>query len=252
MRTLLTIVIIMAAGPNVLSQAAMQSGKVLYDEVMKLEIKIEGDASQFAHLLPKERKSVKVLFFNREESLYEKGDQEEEPIDDVVESDEPMVKIKMAEPDNKLYTDLAGKTRIEQKEFMTRIFLIEGQVPDHAWKLTGQQKMILDYPCQEATLELEDKKISAWFTPAIPVPAGPAEYVNLPGLVLSVDIDEGQRIITARSVEAMEPTSENLQKPRKGKKVTREEFDAIVAEKMEETGAEHGEGGNVMMIRIEK
>ena len=136
---------------------------------------------------------------------------------------------------------------------MTRIFLIEGQVPVHAWKLTGQQKMILDYPCQEATLEVDEKSISAWFTPAIPVSAGPANYGNLPGLILSVDIDEGQRVITARSVESMEPTSENLKKPKKGKKVSQEEYEAIVAEKMEEMGGEQGEGGNVhMMIRIEQ
>ncbi len=231
----------------------MTGGKVIYDEVMKLDIKIDGDASQFAHMLPKERKSVKVLFFNPEESLYEKGGEEDESIDKVVESGEAMVQIKMTEPDNKLYTNLDKKSKIEQKEFMTRIFLIEGGIPEHSWKLTGQQKMILDYPCQEATLETDDKHVSAWFTPAIPVPAGPAEYGSLPGLILAVDIDEGQRVITARSVESIEPTAENLRKPKKGKKVSQEEYEAIVAEKMEEMGGEQGEGGNVhMMIRIEQ
>jgi len=254
MRTLLIIVAtIFCASITEAQNNSMTSGKVIYDEVMKLEIKIDGDASQFAHMLPKERKSVKVLFFNPEECLYEKGGEEDESIDEVVESGDAMIKIKMTEPDNKLYTNLDKKVQIEQKEFMTRIFLIEGQVPEHSWKMTGQQKMILDFPCQEASLEMDSTRISAWFTPAIPVPAGPGEYGSLPGLILAVDIDEGKRVITARTVESLEPTSENLQKPKKGKKVTQEEYEAIVAEKMEEMGQEQGEGGNVhMMIRIEQ
>ena len=254
MRTLLVIIAaLLCAVVTEAQDNSMTSGKVIYDEVMKLEIQLEGDASQFAHMLPKERKTVKVLYFNPGESLYEKGDSEDESIDQVVESGEAMVQIKMTEPDNKLYTDLSKKLQVEQKEFMTRIFLIEGEVPEHSWKMTGQQKMILDYPCQQASLEVDDKKISAWFTQAIPVPAGPAGYGDLPGLILSVDIDKGQRVITARSVESMEPASGDLQKPKKGKKVSQEEYEAIVAEKMEEMGGEHGEGGNVhMMIRIEQ
>jgi GLPGLI family protein len=245
--------ILMCAAISRAQDEPVTSGKAVYDEVIKLEIKLEGDASQFADMLPKERKSVKVLYFSPGESLYVKGEAEEENIDQVVESGQAMVQIRMAEPDNKLYTDLDKKTQIEQKEFMTRVFLIEGEVPEQAWKLTGQQKMILGYPCQEATLDTDDQHVSAWFTPAIPVPAGPGEYRNLPGLVLSVDVDQGKRVITARSVEAADPSSLDLAKPKKGKKLTQEEFDAIVAEKLEEMGGEHGEGGNVqMMIRIEQ
>ena len=40
------------------------SGTVVYEQVMKLDIKLDGDAAQFAHMMPKERKSNKVLYFN--------------------------------------------------------------------------------------------------------------------------------------------------------------------------------------------
>ena len=44
----------------------------------------------------------------------------------------------------------------------------------------------------------------------------------------------------------------NIAKPDKGRKVTREEFDQIVEEKMKEMGAQPGAGGGQMMIRIQR
>lgn len=103
-------------------------------------------------------------------------------------------------------------------------------------------------------MDKDEQSVSAWFTPAIPVPAGPGHYGNLPGLVLALDVNEGERVITARSVESMELSADQLKKPRKGKKVSAEEYEAIVAEKMEEMGNDPGAapGGHQMMIRVER
>ncbi|MDX1283880.1 MAG: GLPGLI family protein [Draconibacterium sp.] len=226
------------------------SGKVVYEEVMKLEIKLEGDAAQFAHMLPKERKSNKVLYFNQESSLYEnKAKEEDETMS--MSSGHANVMIKMAEPENKVFTDLESKKRIEQREFMTRTFLI-ADIAEQKWKMTGKQKMILDFPCQEATIEKDSIIYSAWFTPAIPVSAGPANYGGLPGLILAIESSDGKRSTTATSVEFAEVGKDLLSKPKKGKKVTRDEFDQIVQEKMKEMGAEHGGEGRSMMIRIHR
>jgi len=227
------------------------SGKVVYEEVVKLDIKLEGDASQFAHMLPKERKSNKVLYFHENTSLYEnKASDEDESMS--MNSGHANVMIKMAEPENKVFTDLGNKKQLEQREFMTRTFLIEGE-NTYTWKMTGKQKMILDFPCQEAMVEKDSISYSVWFTPAIPVSAGPAEYNGLPGLILAVESSDEKRSITATSVDFIEPDQDLLKKPKKGKKVTRDEFEKIVEEKMKEMGAEHGQGeGQMMMIRIHK
>ena len=135
---------------------------------------------------------------------------------------------------------------------MTRMFLIEGTV-ENKWKFTGNQKMILDYPCQEAELEGAENKTVVWFTPAIPVQSGPANYIGLPGLVLAVDVNDGKNVITATSVELASVDKSLLEKPSKGKKTTREEFDKIVDEKMKEMGAESGSGGSgTIMIKIKQ
>lgn len=226
------------------------SGKVIYEQVVKMEIKLEGDASQFAHMLPKERKSNKILFFNPEVSLYENF---EKPEDETVKmsSGNANVMIKMAEPEHIVFTDLVNKKQMEQREFMTRNFLIEDDI-NQQWKITGKQKVILDFPCQEAIIEKDSITYSAWFTPAIPVSAGPGNYSGLPGLILAVESEDGSRITHAITVDFEQLEKKQFKKPGKGKKVSREEFEQIVEEKMKEMGAEKGSHGGTMMIRIHK
>jgi GLPGLI family protein len=225
-------------------------GTVTYEQVVKLEIKLEGDASQFASMMPKERKSKKTLIFNQEASVYKNLKNEgNEPMD--MEQGGTRVMIKMDEPDNITFTDLKNNTQVEQREFMTRMFLIDGST-EMKWKFTGNQKTILDYPCQEAILEGADEKTSVWFTPAIPVSAGPGKFGGLPGLILAVDIKDGDNVTTATKVDFSPIDISLLEKPNKGKKVTREEYEKIVADKMKEMGATPGSGGSHMMIRIGK
>lgn len=223
------------------------SGKIEYEQVIKLEIKLEGDASQFAHMLPKERKSNKILYFNSEASLFENIKKEEDETMSM-HSGGANVMIKMEEPENKVYTDLTEKKQIEQREFMTRTFLIEGEVAQQ-WKLTGNQKMILDYPCQEAIIEKDSISMAAWFTPVIPVSAGPENYGGLPGLILAMESSDGKNKTIATLVDLTPVEKDILVKPKKGKKVSREEYEKVVEEKMKEMGAENG-GGHQMMIRI--
>ena len=226
------------------------SGKIVYEQLVKLDIKLEGDAAQFAHMLPKERKSNKVLYFNSEASLFENGESKEDE-NMSMSSGGGNVMIKMQEPENKVFTDLGSKKQVEQKEFMTRVFLIEAEISQQ-WKITGNQKMILNYPCQEAVTEIDSVKMIAWFTPAIPVSAGPNNYGGLPGVILSVESEDGKKSIIAQSVDFSELEKGILSKPKKGKKVSRVEYDKIVEEKMKEMGAEKGEGNHQMMIRIHR
>lgn len=236
------------------SNGFLLSGSVIYEQLMKLDIQLDGDAAQFADALPKERKSEKILHFTEEASLYENYHTE-----DVEESLDmgqgARVMIKMAEPDNKTYTDLKEGVQTEQKEFMSRVFLVESELPIGHWKLSGEQKMILEYPCQQAISQDDGKEVIAWFTPSISVSAGPASHVNLPGLVLEVSMNEGDHVITAKSVELKELDKALLKKPSKGKKVTQEEYQAIVDEKLEEMGVEHGaEAGSThtVVLRIQQ
>lgn len=226
------------------------SGKVTYEQAVQLEIKLEGEAAHMASMLPKERKSEKVLWFNKEASLYQSSST-------IINEDVMMnqgganVTFRMAEPDNKVYTDLVTGFQTEQRDFMTRQFLIEDH-PNFQWKITGRQKLILDYPCMEATTGEAEKMVTAWFTPVIPVSSGPGIYSGLPGLILSIETNGGRNITTAIKVEPGETENGKILRPDKGRKVTRQEFDKIVEEKMKEMGAQPGAGGQHIIIRIQR
>jgi GLPGLI family protein len=114
--------------------------------------------------------------------------------------------------------------------------------------MTTEQKKIGGYSCMKAELKDTSRTVVAWFTPQIPVSIGPGGFGQLPGMILEVDIDEGQQVITATVVEMKKLNADKIVKPTKGKEVTREEFEKISEEKMKEMEEEMG--GSGMRIRI--
>ncbi len=220
---------------------AITSGRITFEEKIKFEIKLEGDAAQFAANLPKERTSEKILLFTPEATLFEDGVNNQ---DEMEASHGEGVRIRMVvSGENKVYTDLKKGIVTDQRDFMNRIFLVEKELPASNWKITGNQKTILGYPCMEAVRQdTAGKKTIVWFAPSINIKGGPAGFCNLPGMVLGVDIDEGTRTFIAKSVEPVAMSEMKIQKPKEGKKVTEEEYKQIVAEKMKEMGIEEGPG----------
>lgn len=232
---------------------SFDSGKITYLEKTKFEIKqVDGLSEEIMASFPKERSTAKVLYFTPGESLYvnDKANAKDEVINQ--ESGGGMVQIYVSESDDKLFCDLKTKKRFEQTEFLSRMFLIESDMAKAEWKLTGKQKTILDYPCQEALLQDTSKKVTAWFSPMIPVPGGPDNYGNLPGMILALDINDGKTTITATSVDQIAPEKSLLAKPKEGKKVTQEEFVKIRDEKMKEMGQDGGGSGTHIIMKIER
>ncbi len=231
------------------SSPQVTSGTVTYEEKMKIEIKLEGESEQYSEMLPKERTDKKTLLFSPEASLYQNSGSAEN--EEIQEQEGGAVVMRIYNDDEKIFRDLVANTRTEQREFMSRTFLIQDDAGKSDWKLTGGQKTILGYACQEATREEDGRKIRAWFTSSIPVSTGPGTYGNLPGLILAVEVNDGQRAITAVSLESGVVDLSKLKKPKEGKKVTAQEFKKIVDEKMKEMGGEGGSGQQIM-IRISK
>jgi hypothetical protein len=65
-----------------------------------------------------------------------------------------------------------------------------------------------------------------------------------------VDVNDGKQTLNAISIDLNLVADNVIVKPEKGKKVTREEFDKIVEEKMKEMGGQSGPGGTRMIIRM--
>jgi len=233
------------------SFAQNSEGEIRYQETVKLKIEMPEDSEhQFSGMLPSEQTFKKVLFFNTSSSLY-KDVQEEDDQPTEISGSEGGATFKMVimRPDNSMHKNLAEGTKTEKTDFFGKTFLIEGDLQEYTWKLTGEQKEILEFPCQKAVFKDSTKTVEAWFTMQIPVSAGPGEYGKLPGMILEVNIDDGSRVISAQKVTFKTLEEDQIQPPKKGKKVTQEEYEKIVEEKTREMEEEMGGGGGIK-IRI--
>lgn len=169
------------------------------------------------------------------------------------------------------YKNLKTSELLEEREFFGKQFLINDSIAQLKWELTKESKQIGQYLAIKATAvkpvdpndfsmmrrrrdrdNEEEKKadstkvqdpfdeieipkevvVTAWFTPQIPIQNGPGEYGGLPGLILELNVDR-TTLLCSKIVMNPKETMD-IQKPSKGKEVSREEFNRIVKEKTEE------------------
>lgn len=189
----------------------------------------------YAKTLPTEGKFEKVLYFTSEASFYDEATLEKEEASTAQQKAEFFVSYgKPPKPTLKsLYIDFHEESRSALMEFMTREFLVESPLENRGWKLDPARKKIGEYVCMKASMNLDGDTVIAWFAPELSVPAGPAEYYGLPGVVLAVE-RLGETVFLATSIELTPPPAELMARPEAGKKTSPEDFERIVEEKVEE------------------
>jgi GLPGLI family protein len=144
------------------------------------------------------------------------------------------------ETEDIFYKNLNEKIKIHQKGIMGKSFIVEDALETMKWKITNEKIKYLDYECQKAVIEDENQFVVAWFTSQIPVQAGPAGYHGLPGMILLVNVNDGETEYKATKMDLRTLEKSELSKPKKGKKVSEEEFEAIRAQKEKEMEQQYG------------
>ncbi len=167
--------------------------------------------------------------------------------------------------DNKVYCDFSAARRVQSMEFFDKKFVISDSIRKGNWKLSDETRTILGLPCRKATsqrvgtrmmMQMENGKmerkevtdtteIVAWFTLSIPVPAGPEMQGQLPGLILSLETNNGRTVYEATDISDKVDKAA-IKEPTKGKKVTQEEFNKERNKMLEEM---QQNGGGSFRIR---
>jgi GLPGLI family protein len=225
-----------------------QTGRIIFTETMKMQPpQVEGIDSAMLAAFPTEHTMKKELLFDDKASLYRKVS-EAATENELMEEPNGIV-IRMNEPDDKVYTDFAQKKIVEQRDFMSRMFLIEQPLEAPKWKLTGMQKTILGYVCQEALIDDSLGTMKVWFTPQIAVQGGPGVFSGFPGMVLGVEMNDGDLILVATQIDLSPVPAGEIARPTEGKKVSEEKFRAMVDEKTREMQEQYGGDGHTV-IRV--
>jgi GLPGLI family protein len=223
---------------NLSSGQAGTEGVVLYEETVNLHRMIpDSMLKQMGGMIPETRSTKMELYFKGDESLYK-------PFDD---PDEPQggggggMMIRMGGALGETYQNLATEKLVEQREMFGKKFLIDDTLKIKNWKLGTDVQTILGYKCTKATMvdsvrmrgdSMTKRNITAWFTEDVPLAMGPSTYGSLPGLVLAVDVNNGQMTTVAKKIDFKKVKEDELKVPTKGEKMTRKEFDEKLREMM--------------------
>ena len=216
---------------------------------------------QFAERMKSRLEKTFTLTFTKDESIYE----EEEKLDAPGASG-GMRFMGGGFAQGGIYKNIAEDTYARENDLMGKSFLVKDTLNKLDWKLEKESKMIGQYAAFKATAVRKidenpfeamrrrrdqdadstavaapkEEVITAWYTPQIPVSQGPDEYWGLPGLIL--EVSAGRTVILCNKIVINPKEGLEIEKPKKGDEVSREEYQEIVAEKTKEMAERFGNG----------
>lgn len=216
-------------------------GTIIYEVKINVHKTIPPDRQEMKNMIPEFRTHQDQLFFNATESLYVPV---EEDGDEGFDGGGVQVRIRRQRVEN--YTNSEMQKRIIHQEFMGKRYLIEDSLQVRPWKFGSETKEIKGYPCRQASYYNEEHKqnIVAWYTDQLRPFLGPENFNTLPGAVLEVNINDGERVISAKSIELRPLKKSELKIPTGGTKTTEAEFRRLISEQTERMRAN---GGNVII-----
>ncbi|MBU2929150.1 GLPGLI family protein [Winogradskyella psychrotolerans] len=260
MTTILRLIILIVLSSTTFMSAQDFQGVATYRTHRDFDIKMDStkmnDAMQkrMMEMMKKQFQKTYLLTFDKNSSLYKQE----------AELDKPQVGggIQMSfgsSGSDVFYKNIKHKTYADQKETMGKNFLIKDSISPIEWKLESDTKHIGEYLCFKATYskqipkmnlnfnsnsnieddnaedkepEMEERTITAWYTPQIPVSNGPAKYQGLPGLIL--EIHDGKLTVICSKIVINPEEKIEIEEPTKGKAVSQMEYDDIMEKKTKE------------------
>ncbi|HET6995266.1 MAG TPA: hypothetical protein VFI06_09815, partial [Chitinophagaceae bacterium] len=117
-----------------LSQAQMKEGKVVYERVSQIQIRINDGHEELQNMLPKSRTDNFELTFGNNKSLWKQAEKEQE---DDFGGGGMQIRMFGGGSDDVLYNDFSTGKRTEQRDMFDKKFIIDDSIRSLKWKMTG-------------------------------------------------------------------------------------------------------------------
>lgn len=225
-----------------------QSGRIVYRVTTRMEVPPEARARMQAMgiEMPSSMTEHRQTTFSETAALTEAApDPEATPADD--DSIEGQIRRFRRDNVDRMYVDLDAGTSLHQRDFLGRTFLVETTPPAVAWRLTDESAEFLGQPCLKAVGQRDSTTYEAWFAPGVPVAVGPDGFGGLPGAILVLTVDGGQRAFVATELHLEDLPAGAPAAPTEGQRMTHAEFVKLVEERVREMSG--GRNGGVFILR---
>jgi GLPGLI family protein len=245
---------------------AQETGVITYETKQNLHRNIPKEMEARKAMIPEFRTTKNQLFFTSTESIYKPVIEDEEEDMTASSGGGNMVMRFRGGPPEEIYYNADQQSALTSREFMGKQYLITDSLTVAPWKFGTESKTILGYECKMAyytatdqmtTMRVEGsgpptpetrtvtREITAWYTDKIRPSLGPDRYFSLPGTILAIDVNNGERVTVATKVELRALKKNELKAPEKGDKITQKQFRKMMDEQMQKMR----QGGGGFMIR---
>jgi GLPGLI family protein len=261
MRKIICLAAILFSGSGLFAQT--NEGVIIYERKINMHKRIQDE--QMKAMIPEFRTTKHQLMFSDSTSVYKAVPEDEMP-EGFGEGGGNRIVMRMGPGDGgELYKNFASGRSIESRELGAKTYIIEDSIRPRNWKLTGETKVIQGYTCRKAVStdqmmmgggmqirmggpgggnantdtanrpQPKQVTVEAWYAEGITAPVGPESYGMLPGVILEMNIDDGSVIYSAVEIKKS-VDKKDIKEPKKGKKVTRQEFMKMQSDLMQSNG----------------
>lgn len=227
----------------------LSEGVITYTTKVNLHKRIPAEQEEMKKMIPEFNTSQQMLIFSELSSLFKSVPVDENPFDQGPGSGGPRMMMRVMMQDE-TFLDRDADMVTQLREFMGKKYIIKKDANRIPWKLGQETKELNGFLCRNASYKDEnDREITAWYTEELRLPIGPQNFYGLPGLILEVNINTDEIVITADKIDMRALKKNELKEPKGGQEIKEEDYRAMVEEQMEKMGAQRGQGGFRMMIR---
>jgi GLPGLI family protein len=240
-------------------QAQLKEGTVIYERKTNMHKTIQDE--QMKAMIPEFRTSKHMLLFSDSVSMYKTVPEDEAP--DPFAGGGGRIMIRGGSDNSELYKNFSQAKSVQATELGGKNFLIVDTIQQQPWKLGTETRQILGHTCHKATRKVtqpvggfrmnimgggnttttprdstkpaapttREVEVVAWYADDIVSPVGPENYGQLPGVILQLDVDNATTVYTATEVKKSVDLKD-LKEPKKGKVVTRVEYQKLMSDMM--------------------
>lgn len=141
--------------------------------------------------------------------------------------------------ENAILTKLDSNTSVTQRTIYGDVYLVADSLRTIEWKITPEIRKIAGFDCRKAVGRVMDSiVVIAFYTDEILTSGGPESFNGLPGMILGLAIPRLHTTWYATKLQLVEVTDPDLTAPKKGKKMTGNDYRSKITEILKNWGSD--------------